>query len=135
MTSDASEKVTQHEPHLWFWASDIENLQEKIRYRLGRGHFVKHPLGSDVVHIGVAVPKDVTDYDADDPEHTIAFENTLYYTAPLFEGHGYLVTRTPCRAMMHQHYREQKGGISISNELHPSRQPDGEVNTEAYHEW
>lgn len=120
----------RYEPHLWFWGNDIEELQGKIRYRLGRRHFVNHPLGTDVIHIGVATPKDVTDHDAEDPEPTIRFENTLYYTAPLFEGYGYLVTRTPCRAMMHQQYREKKGGINISNELHPARDAGSSVDTE-----
>lgn len=87
----------------WFWGEDREELLGYIRYTLGRGMFIE--TGSDGrLTLGLSRPRDISE---ETGENTLKFDNVRLCEAPLFEGHGYVVTRLPPRPMLAQLAREE----------------------------
>ena len=57
-------------------APDVDELEGKVRYQLGRALYLSDAdLDAGTVVVGNTIPRDVTDYDAEDPERTLKFFN------------------------------------------------------------
>lgn len=63
-------------------APDVDRLGRKVRHHLGQNLYLTDAdLDAGTVIVGNTVPRDVTDYDAEDPEPTIKFFTVRIMTA------------------------------------------------------
>lgn len=99
-----SEKVTIR-------ADDFGELEGKVRYRLGRGLFLK-PMR---VLVGNTTPRDISD---EMGENTLLMENTELLEAEVeINEDGQLVLELPDRDELHERFKENyEGGHELSEE-------------------